>query len=247
MNTRLAPERYLDLIQSDAARLSEVARPNLDADVPSCPDWRVEDLVRHVSAVYLHKVECMRHNAAPDPWPPPDLESREALPLLDEALQTLLSELRERGTDSPSATWWPPDQSSGFWYRRMAQETAVHRVDAELATGRVTPVDPQLALDGIDEILSIMLCAEWASGPDIENAVDARLRVRAADSAWTATVSRDSVTVDRSDTEQVDAEIVGEPQDVFLWLWGRADDGAVQFSGDRRAAAALRRRLAETD
>ena len=247
MTTQLAPERYLELLRADAARLEEVAARGLDVPVPSCPDWRVDDLVRHVGAVYLHKVECMRLNAAPDPWPPPDLDSREPLPLLDDSLQALLAELEQRGTDSPSATWWPANQTSGFWYRRMAQETAVHRVDAELAYDEVTPVAPDLAVDGIDEILAIMLCADWASGPEINNAVDARLRVRAGGMAWTATVSRDSVIVDQEDTDPVDAEISGDPDAVLLWLWGRAGDEAVHFSGDRQAAAALRRRLAETD
>jgi uncharacterized protein (TIGR03083 family) len=252
MSTELPPERYLDLLQRDGTRLLDVARRGLDAQVPSCPGWSVGDLVQHVGAVYLHKVECMRQNAAPEPWPPPELEAREPLSLLAEALRTLLSELRERGTDSPSATWWPPDQTSGFWYRRMAQETAVHRVDAELAYDDLTPVDPELAADGVDEILAVMLRAEWASGPDIENAVDGRIRVGTGGRTWTLTVTRDDVQVELSDGDAAggdpaDVQISGEPAEVLLWLWGRLGDDAVTFRGDRAVAAALRRRLAETD
>ena len=40
---------------------------------------------------------------------------------------------------APSWTWWPDDQTAGFWLRRMAQETAVHRVDVELPLGATTP------------------------------------------------------------------------------------------------------------
>ena len=37
----------------------------------------------------------------------------------------------------------------GFVIRRMAQETAIHRWDAESAAGTVTPVESTLASDGI--------------------------------------------------------------------------------------------------
>ena len=41
-----------------------------------------------------------------------------------------------------------------FWARRQAMETTVHRVDAESALGRCTPLAPDIALDGIDEFLT---------------------------------------------------------------------------------------------
>ena len=41
----------------------------------------------------------------------------------------------------------------GFWFRRMAHETVIHRVDAELAAGLPTAhVPDDLAIDGIDEV-----------------------------------------------------------------------------------------------
>ena len=39
----------------------------------------------------------------------------------------------------------------------MAQETAVHRVDVESGFDAVTPVDDELAVDGIDEVLDWFL------------------------------------------------------------------------------------------
>ena len=45
-----------------------------------------------------------------------------------------------------------------FWIRRMAQETVIHRVDAELALGEpFAPIPDDLALDGIDEVLERFL------------------------------------------------------------------------------------------
>ena len=37
--------------------------------------------------------------------------------------------------------------------RRMAHETAIHRADAESTAGPITPLDPGLAADGVDEVL----------------------------------------------------------------------------------------------
>ena len=47
----------------------------------------------------------------------------------------------------------PSDHTAGFVIRRMAQETAVHRWDADDAAGRPRPVEADLASDGIDEFL----------------------------------------------------------------------------------------------
>lgn len=47
-----------------------------------------------------------------------------------------------------------------FWIRRMAHETAVHRVDAAQAVGERWRVDPELAADGVAEALELWL--GWA-------------------------------------------------------------------------------------
>ncbi len=48
---------------------------------------------------------------------------------------------------------WSPQQDVAFVIRRVTQETAVHRVDAERAAGRDHRIDPELAADGVDEFL----------------------------------------------------------------------------------------------
>src|SRR6266700_2763359 len=50
---------------------------------------------------------------------------------------------------------------------RMAQETVIHRIDAELAAGLpVTPVPDDLAADGVDEVLKRMLAYGSATRPE---------------------------------------------------------------------------------
>jgi hypothetical protein len=57
--------------------------------------------------------------------------------------------LGRRGPDEPAWTFWPDDQTCAFWFRRMAHETVVHRVDAELAAGEVTPVEDWAACESV--------------------------------------------------------------------------------------------------
>ena len=54
------------------------------------------------------------------------------------------------------------DKTAGFVLRRMAHETAVHRLDAERAAGREHTIDADLASDGIDEFLFEFLV--WVDG-----------------------------------------------------------------------------------
>ena len=238
-------DSYLELLRTEAARLREVAALGLGAQVPSCPGWTVGDVVEHTAVVYLHKVACTRLGRPPEPWPPAEVEGREPRELFDEAVPELLTLFETSDPEDASHTWWDPDQSVGFWMRRMALETAVHRVDLELAYGVPTPVDADLALDGIDELLVMMLAGdEWAEHGTAEP-VDAVIRVTSAGRSWTVALDAKAVSVDRSADGAVAVEVTGDPSVLFLWLWGRSGAESLAMTGDEGAAAAFRRRLAE--
>lgn len=237
------PEFYLRTLRADADRLAEVARLGLAAEVPPCPGWTVETVVRHVAMVYLHKVEAIQQNAKPDPWPP-NLDDRDAFELYDDATARLFAQLAESGPSAPSWTWWPEDQTTGFWFRRMAQETAVHRVDVELAHDVVTPIDAELAVDGIDEVLRVMIAGVWDEG-DTKFPVDATVRITTAGRSWTIALSATEVTVTDGAEGEVATEVFGEPGAVLLWIWGRRDQDAIQIAGSEEVAQEFRARLKE--
>lgn len=235
---------YLTCLQADSARLAEVGRLGLPAAVPSCPGWTVDTVLSHVATVYLHKIEILKLAALPDPWPP-ELGDRDVLELYDETRAAIVVALSEAGTELPTWTFSPSDKTSGFWYRRMALETAVHRVDAELAHDVVTPVDRELALDGIDEILTLMLGGPWWEEGDTKHPVDATIRITSAGRSWTIKLDSTSATVTPGADGDVDAEVFGEPDDLFLWLWGRRDLNMEQSAGDDAAVQEFRERVAE--
>src|SRR6201989_3674811 len=133
--------RLLQCLAADYGDLRDAASAaELTATVPSCPGWTVSDLGRHVAEVYLHKVTLMRTGEEPEEWPPPSLAAEAPLAALGRTYGALRAEFRPRGPGMAAPTWYGPDQTVGFWIRRMAQETVIHRIDAEFAARlAVTP------------------------------------------------------------------------------------------------------------
>jgi uncharacterized protein (TIGR03083 family) len=236
-------DRYLELLATDGALLRAAAERDLSASVPSCPGWDVRDAVRHTAEVYEHKIACVALGGAkPDPWPPEWPPDSDSLAWFDDAHLRVLEMLRKTDPGAPSWTWWPDDQTAGFWLRRMVQETAVHRVDVELALGPTTPVDRELAVDGIDELLFLMFAGDWTGDeqPDLTGTV----AVATPEKTWTIRMVEDRVDVNDADSANVAATVAAEPSPLLLWLYGRAPDDVVTVTGDTAHATRLRKRLA---
>ena len=242
--------QFLDCLAVDFARLRSVAPVAPAAAVPSCPGWTVADLTRHVGVVYLHKTVAMREGAEPDPWPPKEVADEEPLALLDRAYAGLREEFAARKPEDPTGTWYAPDQTVGFWGRRMAQETVIHRIDAELGTGQsVAPVPADLAVDGIDELLKVFVAysvAEW--GPyftDILAGSPGRTyAIRTNGAAWRVRTGPGLFAVDDGDDGAADVIVSGPPTAVLRWAWNRegADEpSAVTIEGSAEARDELRR------
>jgi len=240
--------RFRDCLADDYARLHDVAGRDLAAPVPSCPGWMVTDLVRHVAEVYLHKSECIRLNDFPRPWPP-DLSGEAPIALLERAYTTLVAAFDQHEPADPARTWFEPDQTVGFWIRRMAQESVIHRVDGELALGEsIAPIPADLAIDGIDEILEQFLSygtRTWVEefGPLLKESLGYRVLVRSGEVSWLVRTSPEGVAVAKGAGGAADATVTGEPDQVLLWLWARAGDDAVSIEGSDKAIIELRRLL----
>jgi uncharacterized protein (TIGR03083 family) len=261
--------RFLDCLSADYLRIREVVPGRLAARVPSCPDWTVGDLVQHVGQVYLHKVECMREGAERETdWPPAGLRDEEPVALLDRAFAELVHELITRDPAEPGGTWYPPDPTVGFWFRRMAQESVIHRIDAELGAGvAVSPIPSDLAVDGTDELLRIFVGWAFSKWPEdftaaLENSPGRTYLIRCdatADSpqvSWVVRTAPGSLTVEGGPGEQPhgavvpDVAVSGSPAAVLRWGWnrevpGRAGTGSapgdeVTVTGDAGALAELR-------
>jgi predicted lipid carrier protein YhbT len=129
----------------------------------------------------------------------------------------------------------------------MAQETVIHRVDAELAAGLpVSPIPDDLALDGVDEVLERFLAygsRMWQEdfGKLLDDLDGRAVRVVAGDRSWVAAMANDGVTVSAHGDSA--ASVSGAPQPLLLWLWRRAGDADVAVDGDAALVAKLRELL----
>jgi uncharacterized protein (TIGR03083 family) len=164
---------YCDHLENEGAHFIDVARHAEDVAVPSCPQWRVADLLAHVGFVHRWSEYVVRHRA-PERLSVRDmgLSRGPVTPeWLGDGLATLLATLR--ASDPDDAMWaWGADQHVRFWARRQLHETLVHRVDLEGALGAPSEIDPVVAADAIDEFLENLERAGVFS-PEVKNLVGA--------------------------------------------------------------------------
>ncbi|MGH3871161.1 MAG: maleylpyruvate isomerase family mycothiol-dependent enzyme [Pseudonocardiaceae bacterium] len=155
-------DRYLDALAAQSALFAEAL---LDADVqqrvPTCPDWTLYQLTEHVGQVHRwvttiidQRITTPVNPAELSPAVAPEDPGRLA-DWLRAGAGELADVIREAGPQTPVWTW-ADDHSVGFWARRMAHETAVHRADVELAVGQEFVLEADLAADAISEWLSLL-------------------------------------------------------------------------------------------
>jgi uncharacterized protein (TIGR03083 family) len=139
---------------------------------------------------------------------------------------------------------WSPRKDVGWVIRRMAQETAVHRVDAEQVAGRPSSIDAELAADGIDEFLEYFLPHAAKDAHPLGGSV--HLHCTDAEGEWTITPGGDGALVVTHEHTKADTALRGPASDLLLALWRRVEVAAtgVQVFGDEELA---RRFLARTD
>jgi hypothetical protein len=169
----------------------------------------------------------------------------------------LTREFGARAPQSAAATWYEPEQTVGFWIRRMAQETVIHRVDAELAAGvAVEEIPEDLAVDGIDEVLERFLgygSHRWTEDfkPSVPDRDLPPVLVATDGYGWLVRTTPEGASVEVA-TPRTDAPaiVTGEPVPLLLWLWRRPAGGAggipaggVELDGDAELIDELRELL----
>ena len=229
----MRPIDYLEALRADGAALAAAAGRGLDAPVPACEDWTVADLVLHTGMVHRHKLEIVRGRLAepPRPWPPAAPDRAELLGWYEQGLQELLTVLEEADPETRVWTFHRPDQTVAFWCRRMAHETAVHRVDAESAHGDARPVPAGLAADGVGELLDVFLVPHLEGEPVGGRGESLHLHATDTEGEWLVRLLPAGVQVERGHAKG-DAAARGTASDLLLFLWGRAPADRLESFGD---------------
>ena len=235
------------LIAENAAFAELFRDADLSIPVPTCPQWTLAQLMRHVGrgdrwcaqivAEQLMDYIDPRTVAGGKPPEGPD----EEIAWLHQGVQQLLEAVDRTGPDTQVWTFLGPRPAT-WWIRRRLHETVVHRADAALTLGAGFYVDPALAADAISEYLErVMVRADeegpgWGDRPLFEGQ---SLHLHATDPGlgevgeWTILGRSDGIAVDHEHGKSTTA-LRGPARDLLLALVrrGAAADLDVEMFGD---------------
>ncbi len=239
--------RHLELLNREGSRTVELAgTADLDLPVPTCPDWTIAALLRHVGTLLTWSAELVRTRRLEVARPgslgpaPPDADT-EVVDWLGVRLREAIEVFSSASPAEP--VWgWAGDHRAGFWPRRMLFEVVVHLTDLEGALGIEGIVDPELAIEGIDEHLSnLPWTGAWDAGVRALAGQFDTIGLRATDGpTWRMILMPGGMFWDRSEAPTA-ATVEGPVSGLYLHTQGRPT--GVRIGGDvdlhRRTLGAL--------
>lgn len=243
------------LVAAGEGMAAAADRAGPDAPVLTCPGWVVRDLVQHTGGVHRWATRYVR-DAEREPidddlerlsggWPPDD----RLVPWFREGHAALVAALRSAPADLDCFTFLRAPSPLSMWARRQAHETSVHRVDAEGAAGSTVTPPTDLALDGIDELLTAF-APRRRTGFVLDPARTLSVRPTDGERRWDVEIGpeRITTTVHPLDMDAPsagpglapapDATLAGPAASLYLWLWNRLGIDAVTVTGDPALVAA---------
>lgn len=231
----MKPLDHLAVLSREATLVQDLVRIAAPADlslpVAGCPGWDVHDLVTHLGGVHRWAARATRtppEGRVPASEPPSRLGPAALADWSAEGAAGLLEALAG-DPDQPCWTLAEP-RTVGFWRRRQAQETTVHRWDLQTAFGQPASLDPDVALDGVHEVLTVMLPRQVARGRT--PATPGHVRLVADGHELVLATQQPSHGPPL-------ASLTGTAAEVLLVLWGRLDPATLHVDGDREALTAL--------
>lgn len=234
---------------SDFDLFVAAAHKDRAAHVPTCPEWDVAGLCDHLARVYQGRTHAIVHASFLD-RDQFETRSDEVDPItwVQRWYVDLDRALRGRADDATTVTFMPGVTAVRFWRRRMALETIVHRTDAELAVGQVSPMDDALSADGVDELLWFNSVMD--DGESDGNAATSAVELTDGARSWRVALSETSIDVGSSASP--DATVRGSAPALLLALSGRDLEGIgarrfgvepLAIEGDASAYERLRTRF----
>jgi uncharacterized protein (TIGR03083 family) len=225
---------YAELVSAvrrEGEALLTAAGQGLDAPVPSCADWTVADLTRHVWQVYANVTQYVSSRATQRPDKLPELPAGDPIEALRDQLDELVTALSECEPDTPIWTWvFDAPGDAMFWARRMAHESSVHRFDAQDAHGIRQPIDAELAADGVDELVDLIARRIYTRDNLAGPTGTVVLQSSDADT-WCLQLESDGIT--RTDVISTpDVTVRGTSNALLLAAYGRMPWTALDVEGD---------------
>jgi uncharacterized protein (TIGR03083 family) len=240
MIAQMDRDQYLVSYRRDSRGLLDaITAAGPDAVVPDCPGWTAADLAWHMADVWEWWGLIVRDRVT-DPGAVVQTTRPDTFDEVFAVAEHWAGELDRvlTATDPATPHWtWTDDKTTGFVVRRMAQETAVHRLDAERAAGRTYAIDAELASDGVDEFLFAFL--EWVDEAAAPLAGSVHLHCTDVAGEWLVVDDGAGGYVVTREHAKGDAAIRGPANALLAVLWRRLPLDAVEVIGDRAVAERL--------
>jgi uncharacterized protein (TIGR03083 family) len=229
---------FLDHIEADGAALVAAVAGAPDAPVAACPGWTNTELADHLGGIYAMVANLVATSATefvlPDDGDLP--EGAVAGEWLGGQLQRLLEVLR--ASDPGDAVWtWTDRNDVGFFHRRMAHETLVHRWDAQHGAGVVAPLDRELAHDGIEEYFEVGLRQSMSRPSRTYPSQSLHLHRTDGEGEWMLVADDDTGVRITREHGKGDAAVRGTAGSLLLFVWNRGHHDTEVF-GDLAVADA---------
>lgn len=253
---------HVNCLEREGVLLADAAaQAGLDAAVPSCPGWRVRDMLAHTGYVHRWAAGFVAEQRT-TPVDTPDEAGVLALAPSDDTLlgwfrdghAALVRTLREAQPGVQCWSFLPAPSPLAFWARRQAHETAIHRADAELAASAagaasgLSAYPAGFAADGVDELLLGFLArsmkrGRWQGRPGT-------LGIHADDGAagradWLVVTGQDGLSVTRGEGP-ADCDVTAPAATLYLALWNRGPVTGLEVRGDPAFLDAFRSGLQVT-
>lgn len=127
---------------------------------------------------------------------------------------------------------WGASQTVGFWQRMQAIEAAIHRWDAENATGQPNPMNADLAVDAISQTFEVMAPMR-RSVREASPGAGERFGFARTDGPeeWAVRFDDDKIMLGASAADACDVTLSGTASDLMLFLWQRQGAETLDIKG----------------
>jgi len=226
----MAYSEFVTAVRSEGQGLLAAAGQGGDDPIPTCDEWTMDRLLRHIGRIWTYVGTIVGERLTSPPDRPTMPDDKTPVEFATEALDDLVDALMSCESDTPMWNWADQPPTAAFWARRMAHEAAVHRYDAQSAHDMAQPIAAELAQDGLDELVDVILPVIVARDtPALPEATYAF--VAPDEEAWCIRLGSDGIT--RADAGATpDVTVRGTTSALMLAALNRVEWSSLEIDGD---------------
>jgi uncharacterized protein (TIGR03083 family) len=223
--------------------MAAAVRAGIELPVPSCPGWTTGDVLTHVGKALNWMAEIVETRSQTPVMPRPNAHGHDwrapgVFEWFERGRDHFLDVMESTDPEMPGWSWAGENRVIfRLWLESM--ETALHRWDEWGASGRQEPIDPALAIDGVDATIRWFLPHRRTFSTLPDGGESYRFDQTDGPGSWLVWFSDGTVRPGAGEDE-ADCFACGCASDILLFLWHRVPPSALAT----QSGAALLERFA---